>query len=1325
MESVRKGKMEVERLRRAPLWLRFAGTLLCVLALMSIPAAAMAGIAAGPVVNPANGHTYYKLTPNSWTGAEAEAVTMGGHLVTINDDAENTWVWTTFAPGPIWIGLNDAVQENSFRWASGEVPGYFNWWVVCGGGPPPVCISEPGGGTSENYVEMNNFVWNDNDNGKSFSSVVEIPIVGTVSAPTFTPVPDTYTFVQNVTLSTTTPGASIRYTTDGTTPSETVGTVFSAPIFVGLDAFMTIQAIAYQAGWTSSSVSIGTYWIPSGQPAVAAPTFSPAPGTYTSAQSVTLSTTTPGGASIFYTTDGSIPTSASTLYSGAIAVSATTTIRAIGIRSGFFSSSVVSGTYTISAGTVVAPTYSPLPGTYTSAQSVALLTSTPGASIRYSTDGSIPSDASGTVYSTPIPVSSSMTIRAIAYRDGWTPSVVSVGLYTITGTVSAPTFSPVAGSYISEQPVTLSTTTGGATIRYTTDGSTPTSGTSGWGAVYSAPFMVLKTTVVQAIAYQSGWADSALSSAVYTITGPVSTPTFSPTPTTYMSALSVTLSTSTSGATIYYTTNGSTPTSGSTQYIGPIAVSATTTINAIALLAGRTDSAVATGTYTIGVTGLRETIPSTHPTVTLEWDPVLSDPDIASYQVKRIRYASPATPHVYVDTGLATTTAITELECGNGDGSGISYGFEVAYKDSTGTQSAWSDPLPVHVDCLVADIDGDGVPDSSDNCPTVSNPPSPVAWVDINGGTHPAGTQVDFDQDGIGDVCDNCPKVANADQADSVGNGVGNACRTIANTIGGAPPPAASGEPVWVEATITNNSGSGTAGAIAAASAIAAAPLYLYQPTCYNVFFAVKDDTDNLLDARCNIGPNSRLPQDVIVLQPGESVTVRCDLSKWYDPSVLTSGAGGIAKTYNVSATHFNWINPELLDPVPDCVGSDPRCKPFVGWATDPNTTPVTIEGDPVARLEAQVAFTPSTWYPQWANETTCGTVSASFSYPGISSSQVPSSVLLNGIVPAIGQPSFASGKFTAIFNRCLAVQSLGVNTADGFAVATVEGKIGNPVTSAFSGEGRISSPISLIVQADQHIIGTGIKPPTTKVPLVGMEARVYDKACLQRAGYSMSWQNYPDIWNKAPLCRVLPATYLTDSSGQVGFSLGPGDYIVIGNTATTTVRDPQGNPIYPGVSVGTITPPPGIVVKKYLQVITTAANKTVPAKYTKLTGSELLVIEPEYIEWSNTTELYPFVLQSLGNWDVTTSLAPPNGFVANYPALSTTVNSQINAVQFTVTDVGSDWVSTKVKHKVKHNGKAYTIDSKIGIKLSKELAKKKGLSEYGEEPLPPNPNRQ
>ncbi|MDP4119556.1 MAG: substrate-binding domain-containing protein [Bacillota bacterium] len=68
----------------------------------------------------------------------------------------------------------------------------------------------------------------------------------------------------------------------------------------------------------------------------------------------------------------------------------------------------------------------------------------------------------------------------------------------------------------------------------------------------------------------------------------------------YLSAISLSLSTSTSGATIYYTTNGSNPTTSSTKYTGAIHVSSTTTVKAIAVKSGMTTSAVSSFSYTFG-----------------------------------------------------------------------------------------------------------------------------------------------------------------------------------------------------------------------------------------------------------------------------------------------------------------------------------------------------------------------------------------------------------------------------------------------------------------------------------------------------------------------------------------------------------------------------------------------------------------------------------------------------------------------------------------------------------------------------------------------------
>jgi len=79
----------------------------------------------------------------------------------------------------------------------------------------------------------------------------------TVATPTFSPAGGTYSSTQTVTLSSATSGASIRYTTDGSTPSATVGTVYGGPLAVSGNA--TIKAIAYKSGLTDSAVASATY----------------------------------------------------------------------------------------------------------------------------------------------------------------------------------------------------------------------------------------------------------------------------------------------------------------------------------------------------------------------------------------------------------------------------------------------------------------------------------------------------------------------------------------------------------------------------------------------------------------------------------------------------------------------------------------------------------------------------------------------------------------------------------------------------------------------------------------------------------------------------------------------------------------------------------------------------------------------------------------------------------------------------------------------------------------------------------------------------------
>jgi hypothetical protein len=170
---------------------------------------------------------------------------------------------------------------------------------------------------------------------------------GTVATPTFSPAAGTYLGTQTVTLSDTTSAAVIFYTLDGTQPGTSAGgstQQYSGPLAVS--STETIKALATASGMTTSGTASATYTIES---QVATPTFSPPAGSYSSAQTVTISTTS-SGATIYYTTNGSTPTTSSAVYGGPVTVSASETLKAYATKSGYFDSNVGTAAYTIGSG---------------------------------------------------------------------------------------------------------------------------------------------------------------------------------------------------------------------------------------------------------------------------------------------------------------------------------------------------------------------------------------------------------------------------------------------------------------------------------------------------------------------------------------------------------------------------------------------------------------------------------------------------------------------------------------------------------------------------------------------------------------------------------------------------------------------------------------------------------------------------------------------------------------------------------------------------------------------------------------------------------------
>jgi len=286
-------------------------------------------------------------------------------------------------------------------------------------------------------------------------------------------------------------------------------------------------------------------------------------------------------------------------------VSATETLNAIAVETGYANSAVATAVYTVSSGALPAPTFSPAGGTYTAPQTVSISDATAGTTIYYTTNGSTPTTSSA-VYSGPITVSATETLEAIAVEAGYANSAVATAVYTVSsGALPAPTFSPAGGSYTSSQSVTIGETMSGSTIYYTTDGTTPTTASN----KYSSAILVSASKTIKAIAARTGYANSPAVAAAYTIEPALPTPTFSPAGGTYTTSQSVSISDATAGTTVYYTTNGKTPTTSSTVYTGPITVSATETLEAIAVETGYANSPAASAQYSIGGAAITKKTP--------------------------------------------------------------------------------------------------------------------------------------------------------------------------------------------------------------------------------------------------------------------------------------------------------------------------------------------------------------------------------------------------------------------------------------------------------------------------------------------------------------------------------------------------------------------------------------------------------------------------------------------------------------------------------------------------------------------------------------------
>jgi len=185
----------------------------------------------------------------------------------------------------------------------------------------------------------------------------------------------------------------------------------------------------------------------------------------------------------------------------------------------------------------------------------------------------------------------SAVITVSAARPGSTPVTTTINV-TVKEVCVTPTINiaPAAGGNTAN--VTLSTTTAGATIYYTTDGSDPSASSASSTAYNGSAFEIGNGETVKAIAVKDGCIDSEIASQTYTA-DKIATPTIT------ITSSGVTFDCATSGVTFYYTTDGTTPTTSSTAWNGsPITgLSDGSTIQVIAAKAGMIISDAATTTY--------------------------------------------------------------------------------------------------------------------------------------------------------------------------------------------------------------------------------------------------------------------------------------------------------------------------------------------------------------------------------------------------------------------------------------------------------------------------------------------------------------------------------------------------------------------------------------------------------------------------------------------------------------------------------------------------------------------------------------------------------
>ena len=344
-------------------------------------------------------------------------------------------------------------------------------------------------------------------------------------------------------------GTVIYYTTDGTQPNS-ASTVYADS--VRLEGNCTVKAVAMNPKmFDSETADYEVNWFKVETPEIAFD------GIF-----ATIRCTTPA-ARIYYTTDGSTPTEESTKYSGTLTMTTSCTVKAVAMKEKYNSSAIVAMAFSRDDNTVGKPMFQRTDSTLAISAAPA-----EGTIIYYTTDGTEPTVASAT-YTEPLKLNGNCTIRAMAenpklfqsetadYNVGWfkveTPEILFDGIIA-----------------------NISCATPNARIFYTTDGTTPTEESPR----YMGQLTMSQTCTLKALAVKEDYHNSTVSTMLFDReANTVSTPRIR----RNGSLLSISTETVAEGTVIYYTTDGTDPTTESTRYTTEITVDENMTVKALAM----------------------------------------------------------------------------------------------------------------------------------------------------------------------------------------------------------------------------------------------------------------------------------------------------------------------------------------------------------------------------------------------------------------------------------------------------------------------------------------------------------------------------------------------------------------------------------------------------------------------------------------------------------------------------------------------------------------------------------------------------------------------